>query len=66
MKIFSLSLICILFVGCAASNGGGHVVGNGLQPEGFGVQEACDCKKPNQPSECGCGNPKKKEKGGYR
>jgi hypothetical protein len=64
MKTISLALLCLLFAGCAASNGGGHVVGNPLQPMEIGLDEAnpCDCQKVNQASECGCGNPKKNAK----
>lgn len=64
MKTISMALLCIFITGCAASNGGGHVVGNGMMPEGMSRESVpnCDCSVPNQPFDCGCGNPKPKKK----
>lgn len=63
MKTLSLALLCLVFVGCAASNGGGHVVGNPMMPPEYSEEKVapCECGVPNQPADCGCANPKAKK-----
>lgn len=60
MKALSIASLCFVIVGCAASNGGGHVVGNPMMPAEYSdekIDEAmpCSCGAKDH-SQCTCGD----------
>lgn len=58
MKLVSVGAFCFLLGACAAGRptGGGHVVGNGLVPEGSAVVESHSggCTACSEKKSCGC------------
>jgi hypothetical protein len=51
MKYLAFGAFCLFISGCAASNGGGHVVGNGMASSELGSSmsapkaQSCGCEK---------------------
>jgi hypothetical protein len=69
MKILMIGLFFMSLNACAASNGGGWVVGNPVMPAGEGKEAVkfmdkkdCVCKDPKATPPCECKVEEKKEK----
>jgi hypothetical protein len=54
--LFFIGAACLTFVGCAASPGGGHVVGNPI------LSQSASGRAAKEAGSCGCGHREKQKK----
>lgn len=65
-KVFLVSALTFVFANsCAASNGGGHGVGNSMIPDGTSKKVAeeklCDCSAKKPAKDCDCSKAKEEK-----